>query len=150
MPNKLTPCIKCGKLIHAKKTGLCHDCFKASNYKYPPQNHGHKLIPCLKCGKPIRINKSGLCVNCYYLERAKKAQPRQRIKAQRNSDKTIKYHKNLDRNYHPSKCPKSPSGYHYWFINNEGIGRCIYCKTKKDMSFNSTTFNSGGISEESR
>lgn len=142
---RLTPCLKCGKLIYAKKTGLCEDCYKASKNKYPPQNHGHQLIPCAKCEKTIRKNKSGLCVNCLYLERAKTAQPKQRIKAQNKKDRTIKYHKNLDRNYHPSKCPKSPSGYHHWLIDNMGIGTCIYCKTKKDMNYESTSFNSKGI-----
>jgi hypothetical protein len=79
------------------------------------------------------VNKSGLCFDCYYFERAKLGNAKQAQKEQVKSDKSVYRSEKLSKNYHPTLCPKSPSGYHRWIINGSNLGTCFYCSTKEQM-----------------
>ena len=125
----------------------CRDIFDHPNRQYQTEkdvrqrlhetrkvrNHGHKLVPCTKCQKPIRVNKSGLCFDCYYFKRAKLGNVKQVQEEQVKSDKRVYYSEKLSKNYHPTLCQKSPSGYHRWIIDGSNLGTCFYCSAKEQM-----------------
>lgn len=158
-----TPCTNCGKLIRKCKTGLCVDCYnqtlrvnskycKVCNKRIRFTNHTglcrkhydinrhEKIVPnkkkyphskrivCKNCGKQIRT--AGLCSTCLYLANAK-------IQIETNKKHAAKLIKTQTdksgRNYNPSPCLKSPSGYHRWFINGENVGTCFYCDHSEKM-----------------
>jgi len=154
-----TPCTNCGKLIRKSRTGLCVSCYNKSqqiNFRYctvcfkhirnnsstglclehykqkiSPQKKTHnKQTRCKNCGKQIR--HAGLCSTCRYLEAAKKQSDIIKKRAE-NTFKPNTHAEKMSKNYNPSPCLKSPSGYHRWFINGQNIGTCFYCDTTEKM-----------------
>ena len=131
-------CKVCKKHIRfTNHTGFCKEHYNLdrrnnispNKKKISPQKKTHnKQIVCKNCGK--QIHTAGLCSTCLYLAKAK-------IQIETNKKHAEKLTKTQTdksgRNYNPSPCLKSPSGYHRWFINGQNIGTCFYCDTTEKM-----------------
>jgi hypothetical protein len=142
-------CKVCHKPIRTDShTGLCLEHYEVAlkngglpHREYKKRLH-RKMVLCTKCQKPIGKNKTGLCLACYLLKIAK----HQAIKNHQEEIhhvKTINAQSNrLHKNYHPTPCKDSPSGYHRWLINSENVGKCFYCDiVQKMQEMRETKFN---------
>ena len=163
-------CVTCGKPIAPCKTNTCHECFtnnqktkyfckcgkqirkhnktcfdcrylnKKVNPAKPPKSlkdSHHKNKHCPKCNR--LTYKDGLCSTCLYLERAKKVSETTHIipTVRRTNDR-------ISKNYKPSACPNSPSGFHHWDISMANIGTCRYCSVVQDMDIKPKRINPMG------
>ena len=132
----ISRCKICQKRIrNDSSTGLCLEHYKLIKppYKRKPtiiiKKSHNKQTRCNKCGKQIR--KAGLCSTCLYLENAKRLiEVKKNHEAKLTKTQTDK----SGRNYNPSPCLKSPSGYHRWLINSSNIGTCFYCDHSEKMA----------------